>query len=402
MDGFAPATERPAAETPSPTATDWSRPQPVAATSSARNWRSFLRPLAPFLLVVALPTLLVAGYYYLVAADQFESEARFLVRTNEPAAEPASGLGQALGLGGPSASQGDARSVKDYLESHDAVAALDGRLDLRAMFRRPEADLLSRLRPADAPPETLLKFYRRHVNIAYAADSGITTLSVRAFRPADAQKMTEALLQLGEARVNSFNQRALVNSLAVAEAQLREAERDVALAQSNLTGLRQGRRDIDPERSSGAQISLAASLQEQLAVARAQLAGMSAAVSSDSPQRVALAGQVRALEAQVGAAHARMAGPAGAMAADLGAYESSKLRQEFAAKRYEAAASSLAAARERAERQQLFVVRVVEPNTPVKALFPKRHEIVAIVFFGLLLTYAIGWLILAGVREHKL
>lgn len=46
------------------------------------------------------------------------------------------------------------------------------------------------------------------------------------------------------------------------------------------------------------------------------------------------------------------------------------------------------------------MVRVVEPNLPVKALYPQRLKIVATVFFALALAYAIGWLILAGVREH--
>jgi capsular polysaccharide transport system permease protein len=45
-------------------------------------------------------------------------------------------------------------------------------------------------------------------------------------------------------------------------------------------------------------------------------------------------------------------------------------------------------------------VRVVEPNLPGKALHPQRLKITATVFFSLLLSYAVGWLILAGVREH--
>ncbi|MGI9377962.1 MAG: capsule biosynthesis protein, partial [Tsuneonella suprasediminis] len=64
------------------------------------------------------------------------------------------------------------------------------------------------------------------------------------------------------------------------------------------------------------------------------------------------------------------------------------------------AQASFQSAREQLLKQQLFIVPVVEPNLPGKALYPKRLSIIAIVFFGLLFAYAIGWLILAGAREH--
>jgi len=410
MDGFAPTTEpteAPAAPPTAPLAEAIRRarfadlgPPPEPPPPAGRSaWRDGLRAARPFLLVVMLPTLLVAGFQYLVAADQYQSEAHFIIRSAQPSGG-AGGLGQMLGLGGGGPSPAEAHSIGDYLLSHDAVEAVRRTLDLPAVFRRSEADFVTRLHPARPAPETLLKYYRRQVSVSYDTETGITDLSVRAFRPADARDLAETLLRLGETRVNAFNQRALANSLSVADAQLREAERGVTEAQRALTGFRQGNRDIDPERTSNAQITLAANLQQQLAQARAQRDSMAGAVAPDSPQYVAVARQVRALEVQAGAAQGRLAGSANSIAPGLGAYESLKLRQEFAAKRYEAAAASLEAAREQALKQQLFVIRVVEPNLPGKALYPHRLKTVAIVFLGLLLAYAVGWLILAGVREH--
>ena len=37
---------------------------------------------------------------------------------------------------------------------------------------------------------------------------------------------------------------------------------------------------------------------------------------------------------------------------------------------------------------------------PVKSLFPQRGRIVLMTFIALCVAYGIGWLILAGVREH--
>jgi capsular polysaccharide transport system permease protein len=62
--------------------------------------------------------------------------------------------------------------------------------------------------------------------------------------------------------------------------------------------------------------------------------------------------------------------------------------------------TALENARLQALRQQLFVVKVVRPNLPERALFPRRTMMTATVFLALLLTYSIGWLIIAGMREH--
>jgi capsular polysaccharide transport system permease protein len=127
---------------------------------------------------------------------------------------------------------------------------------------------------------------------------------------------------------------------------------------------------------------------------------MSGLVSQNSPQYIALSRRVNALQAQVSAQSGRLAGGGSAIASSLGDYEELRLRQEFAAKRYETAAAAFEKARDQVQKQQLYLVRVVAPNVPEKSLYPERWRIVGTVFFGLLLTYAIGWLIAAGVREH--
>lgn len=354
--------------------------------------------LRNFTLAVLLPTLLIALFQYLVVADQYESETHFVVRTSGQSGSANSGLGQLLGLDANPAAA-DNQTVIDYLLSHDAVASLERTTGLAALFRRPEADIFSRLQ-GNAPPETLLRYYREMVHVDLGHDTGITSVSVRAFRPADAERIAQELLKIGEQRINTFNKRLLEDRLAVARESLETAERSVGETQTALTDFRQSGRDIDPERTSSARISMVTQMQAELAQARARLDGMAGAISRSSPQYVTMAAQVRALEQQVAAAEGSLTGSRRATAGGLGRFENLRLKQEFAAKRFEAAATALDAAREQAVRQQLFLVRVVEPNLPVKALYPKRFKLVATVFFALLLVYAIGWLILAGIREH--
>ncbi|WP_020205087.1 hypothetical protein [Cupriavidus sp. WS] len=373
----------------------------AARPGPAVRLRAFWRRRWPFLASVVLPTLLTAGYFFGIAADQYESEARFVVRsTQTQMGNGGNGLGQMLGLAGVlSDSQAQSFSVGDYLGSHDAVAALRDKVDLAALFRRPEADLLARLWWAQPSAETLLRFYRRQVTIAFSQDTGITTLRVHAFRPGDARDLARWLLALGESRVNTFNQRAVDDAVRVATSELREAEAQVIEAQRVLTAFRVEHRDLDPEKTGIGQQTLVAQLEESLAQAHAQLATMTARVDRDSPQAVALRDRVMGLEQQLGAQTARLVGGRGT-APRMADYQRLEMKQDFAAKRYAAVATALETARENALKQQLYVVRVVEPNLPVRALYPRRALIVASVFFSLLVSYGIGWLIVAGVREH--
>lgn len=359
-----------------------------------------LRNHRAFLFVVLLPVLLAALYLGPVASSQYVSEAHFVVRAAGSGEAVNSGLGQLLGMNSAApSSQTESLALGDYLTSHDAVAALQRRLQLANLFQRPEVDWLSRLRDRPAP-ETLLKFYRRQVSLHYSSETGITTMTVRAFRPEDAYRIASTLLDIGEARVNTLNKRAYDDALRVARAQLADAEAELTSVQGRLTRFRQGGRDIDPVRSSTAQIELVSGLRAQLATARAQLASMAGGISTVAPQYRVARKRAEALAAQVGAEEARLTGSARTMATGLGVYEELQLRQDFAAKRYSAAAAALQAAREQAGRQQLFVVRVVEPNRPVKPLYPQRLWTLLSIFGGLLLAYGIGWLIAAGVREH--
>ncbi|MDB5662576.1 MAG: Capsule polysaccharide export-like protein, partial [Sphingomonas bacterium] len=338
---------------------------------------------------------------FLIASDQYQSEAHFLVRTTDAGVTGGIGVSQVLSAAtGLSAAQSEAMSVSDYLTSHDVVATLRKRDQLVERFRRPGVDITSRLSSDNPTPERLLGYYRKQVSVQYNTETGITTLKVRSFTPQDSYHLVRRLLELGESRVNFLNQRGYSDSIATSRRQLADAEQALTAVQLQLKRFRNAQSDIDPKASGQAQIELVTSLNGQLSTARAQLSAMGGLIDRSSPQYRAVAARVAALESQVAAQAGRLTGGGGAIANDIGGYEDLQLRQAFLSKRYEAAATSLERAREQALRQQLYVVRVVDANLPVKALFPERWRILATVVIALLLIYSIGWLIAAGVREH--
>lgn len=383
------------------------KPAEQSRFEARQNSNIILRKLYAFryfLLLVILPTAVVAAYYYVIASDQYESSADFVVRRGDNPTRSTGSAGALLGfsVGGATSQQTDALIIEDYLLSHDAIARLRREDNLVQRFQRPHVDFLSILRGADPAPETLLKYYLKHVDVEQNVENGITDVRVRAFTPGDAHAIAEKLLQMGEERVNQINERTMKGQLAAAKSQLVSAERDLAAIQGQITAFRRIKGDIDPAGTGKAQIGLVADLTANLTAARARLNALQGFISKSSPQYRAVEAQVRALDAQVASQNAKLASGGNNIATGLGKYEDLLVRQEFAGKRYAAAAAAYEDSRAQALKQQLYLVRVVDPNVPVKSQFPARGRYVITTFFSLLLAYGIGWMLLAGVKEHSL
>lgn len=355
-----------------------------------------------FLAIVVLPTLVVALYEGLIASDQYESSADFVVRHAESGSN-SGGFGQLLGFSfGSSATTSESYMVQEYLLSHDAVGRLRSQNDLVGVFRREGTDWISRLWSSTPSPERLLKFYRHQVNMQQDDTSGIVHLTVRTFRPQDSYGVARSLLQMGEEQINLINQRTYNDQVANSQRELDEANRQLLAIQGKLTGYRRANADIDPESTGKAQVNLVSALTANLVQAKARLQAMEGVVAHSSPQYVAMARQVQALESQVAGQSGKIAGPDHSVANRLSDYEQLVIQREQVAKTYAAAAAQFEQAKAEAKRKQLYLIRVVNPNLPVKSEFPKRGETILTVLISLFFAYAIGWLLWAGVKEHSL
>lgn len=393
-DDAVPARAAPAPEPGESAYTTYVAPE--AATPC--SWRG-----PAYLALVVVPAVLTLLWLLLFASPQYQSRAEYVIRGIE-AERPAPG-GLADLIGGTQTAGNAAREaavVKDYLLSPDAIAALKARgIDVVRLFNRPDADLLSRLRFDQPRAETLLDYYRGKVDVDYDKDKGVTTLAVRAFSPGDAQQLAKALIDLGEGQVNVFNSRAVEAGINLAQKDMDAAQADLLSIQGALTSFRNVSGALDPARQVEGESSQLLALQGQLAREKASLASMSGFLSAGAPQVQVQASRVAALEAQVSALKSGTTGPSKAVAQQLNAFEQLKLRQDFAAKRYESARAALDNARAQADKQRLFFVSVVKPGLPEKPVKPRPWRTAFALFVGLSVAFAIGWLILAGIREHQ-
>ncbi|MBU8541229.1 capsule biosynthesis protein [Roseomonas tokyonensis] len=356
-----------------------------------------------YVLLVLLPTALVGLYYATYAADMYEAEARILVRGRPGAnASGAGGIASILGASAGSLRTGaeEAQAVTSFIDSLDAVNGLGRQLDLAEIWRRPEADRISRLWYENPEAERLLRYYRRRVTVEYDLETGLITLKVLAYRPEDSKAIAEALLSLSEELVNRFSARTSQDTLRVGREEVQIAERRVIAAREALTAFREREQTLDPTAAAGTAVETIGRLEGVLAQTRAELQEKQAFMRRDNPQIQVLQNRIAALQAQIAVERARRTRGEENLTQQLSGYERLTLEREFAERVYASAIGSLEAARADAQRQQVFLMRVVEPNLAERATFPKAMFNTVTLLVALTVLFAIGWLIMAGAREH--
>ncbi|HEY1074026.1 chain-length determining protein [Brevundimonas sp.] len=372
--------------------------EPRAARPAKRSWRKRL-PLG-FLIVVGIPTLVGGIYYGLLASPRYVSESHFVVRSAS-STQP-TGLGIALQGVGLSSGMNDAFAVHEYMTSRDSLKTLQSRFNLKAMLARPGTDWFSRSpRPWEGQSEeTLYKGFQRFLTVGYDATSGISTLRVEAFSAKDAQTINAAMLDSGEALVNRLNERSAANAVRDARVSYEQARAEVAASQQALTTLRNSAQFIDPRAAVTESTEVISGLLVTIAQLRADRAQLAAEAPS-SPQLPILDSRIAAYERQVAEARAKITGTASSLAPKVGVYEELTMRREIADKVMAQATAALLTAEQDARRQKLYLERIVAPSEPDKPTEPKRWLALLTVFASSLLVYAVGWLVWAGVREHR-
>lgn len=367
------------------------KPRPFARR--LRKWRGLL-------LAVVLPVAIATLYFGVLAAGQYASDARILVRGSAAPMGPISGLGAALSGAGFRTASDEALAVRDFLRSHDAVRGIAPDVNLVEIWRRPEADLLAMLWYPEPTAEQLLRYYNRMVTADYDQESAAVTLLVRTFRPEDSKAVAEALLKAAERLVNGLSQRQREDTLASARNEVTRAEARVVAAREAVTQFRQAGQGLDPTREAGGNVDILIRLEGTLTQTRAELGEKAAYMRPDNPQIVSLRNRIAALEAQIAAERLRTTAGASALPQQLAGYERLLLEREFADRQLGSATSGLEQARMEADRQQLWLSRVVQPQTAEEARFPRATYIVASLAAILLAVYGLFSLLMAGFREH--
>jgi capsular polysaccharide transport system permease protein len=354
-----------------------------------------------FWAIVGVPTLIAAVYYFGMASDLYLSEAKFVVR-GPGAKELGGGVAGLLQSGSLGAGQEQAQWVQEYIMSRDAVRKLDRQYDLREVLARPEGDPISRfpgLTPWRRDFEALYKSYKRFVSVDMDGTTGVSVLSVKAYRPEDARMIAAALMGYSEQLVNQLDERTRQDALASFQNEVRDTGRQIAAIQAQLTLYRERQQMLDPKSASEGPLKLLANLNTQRAEAMARLADLTRN-SPRSPQIPIISTRIGSLDTLITDERAKITGNSGSVAAAETEYERLDGARKLAETQLASAFKSLEAARLEAQRQQLYLETIVQPNLPDFPLYPLRVVSFSMVLASCLLAYGIAWLLVASVREH--
>lgn len=394
----------PEAPAPAPTAKrdlqKATKSQPGVRGRIFTNPKSMLRK--SFLACVLLPTLIAGLYFAFIAADQYSVTAQFSVQSKDTGMASADGLTLLSGLTGSAPNSSDSYVIARYIASRDLVGEVDKALNLREMFSRPEADFWAAVDP-EAPIEDLVDYWSWMVSAEFETFSGIIELEVHAFRPEDAELLANKIITQSERLVNEMSRRAREDSVAEAKSEVARSEMRLRLSRKAISRFRGSELRLDPVATAEAREKILGDLEGRLAALQTELSTLRA-VSPNSPRIASTLSQEAALRKQItevrNRTNTRDTANEASLNTQLTAYEELETERMFAEKAFISSLASLEQARMEANAQNRYLTVFVQPRTPDIALYPERLRWVAVIFILSLLTWAIGALIVAGIRDH--
>lgn len=363
--------------------------------------RKRLKRIDPlFIATVIIPTALSILYFGFLTSDVYLSESRFVVRSPDKPAT--SGLGVILKTAGFSNAGDEVYAAQSFVVSRDALRAVNRNEAFSLAYSQPSISIFDRFNPIGVfgSFEDLFDYYTGKVSVQHDSTSSISTLTVRAYTPEDAQKFNRQLLEMAEATVNRLNQRGRQDLIRFAQAEVDDAKDNARIAAINLSRFRNVAGVVDPEKQAEVQLQMVSKLQDELIAARNQLLQIRA-YTPENPQIPVLQTRIRGLTRDIDIELGKVAGDRRSLAVSAAQYQRVLLESQVADKQLAGAISSLEEARNEARRKQAYVERIVQPNLPDDAIEPRRiRGIFGTLVFGLI-AFGIISMLLAGMREHR-
>lgn len=376
------------------------RPEDVSVLTRLFNWG---RDHFPFMICVAVPTVLTALYLIFIATPQYVSEAHFVVRgRSAQSGISLSNILQSSGGGGGATSE-NTYVVQDYMQSRDAAELLVKQNHLLDVYSRPEADFLARytLFGLGSKFEHFYKYYKRHIIVEQDSETSISVLTVRTFRAQDSQQIARALLDAGENLVNDINRRQRENLIHATAQEVQTAEAKLRDINQKLAEYRNAVALIDPLRQSVPMAGYVTSLQNMLTSTNMQLSQLQIS-APNSPLIAAYQRQAAILSDQIKKSSGQITGSGESLVPKITGYEDLMLQRDIQQRVLASDVASLEAAKQQANQQMIYVDEVAQPNSADWPEYPHDTVVLAVVFLSCLGLYVMGRLLIASARERNL
>jgi len=358
--------------------------------------------LLSLLFFVVLPSAGVFWYLQERAADQFASFVGFSVHSEDTSAVT-DVLGGAIDLGGSDSKDTDI--LYEFIQSQQLVAAVDNKLDLRALFSKPENDPIFTFQ-AGGTIEDLRDYWLRMVQIYYDTGTKLIELRVQAFSSEDAHAIAQEIFDQSSAMINALSAIAREDSTRYAREELDRAEDQLKTARQALTAFRNETQIVDPTADVKGQMGLLNTLQQQLAAALIEQDLLVDVARANDPRLEQAARKIVVIRKRINAERETFGisgdgGNSSEFNALLSQFEALTVEREFAEKAWLAARSAYDGAIIEANRKSRYLAAYIGPTRAERAEYPERIMFWLLTTLILFLVWAILTLIAYSVRDRR-
>lgn len=361
-----------------------------------RSYQSHVKndPWIPILFVLCfvLPVAAGALYFGLIASDRYVTEARFAIRPAIGSADKATpdSVGTSSGVPNQMVAQ-DTLITYEYIGSRPMLETIEAQLPIREWFSRDSIDYFSRFDP-EKPVEKFIRYWKRRVGIEVESNSGIMSLTVEAFDPAESLAIAQAVMKEAERMVNDLSVKAREDAVA-------ESTRELRLAEERMTKIRVAVRDLrnrdgvlDAQKANEANIKVVSELRAARINLAVQLAIGQRDLGPEARRIIDIKQQIRDLDdniARIERASASQDPEQKRLLSDaLTRFEALENDRKNAEKYYQQVLTASERARIIASRQIEFFSPIVQPVKAQSSTEPRRILMISLITAGAAVLFA--------------
>lgn len=348
-----------------------------------------------FVVLVALPSLVVTAYYLFFASNQYISEAQFTIAGGSvPKSDSIASL---TGIPAMAILQ-DTQIVVNYIHSRASAEILQSTVDLRGLYSKPEIDWISRF-DESKPIEKFVEYWKKMTSVAIRMPGGTVTLHVRAFSPEDAVSIANAVIAASEKLINDMDDRMHHDAVANADRQVASATERLASTRAALEKARNESGVLDAAKAADATMGLIAAARANLLQLQQDYQTQLRSVSAQAPQVLVLKSRIDAATRQVSDLEAQITRKSGSDKTDpaisgvMSKLAELDLDNKIAERLYAGALVAMEGARLTALHKMMYLKTFVQPVLAQDSEYPHRIRTPLL----LSLAFLTAWGILASV-----
>ncbi len=243
-------------------------------------------------------TLINFSYFYLIGRSRYVVSSSVIVRKTSASQNPSLSFASFIG-GGNQQSLEDARFLEVYVKSPQVLEELEKEFNFKRAFKKEGLDVFSGIN-FQSNREEKYKFFMKQINIKLNPNSGVIELKTYAFKPEDALKINQFLLNQSENFVNSLNQEIFKRQLDFGEEQIKKTKKKLDDEVEKLERFQSNYKMLNIEYESQSTLNMIAGLESKLVDLQIKLSDAERVfIDKNSPEIIYLTDQVNTLRKQI-------------------------------------------------------------------------------------------------------